>query len=77
MPRPFAFSIFIGSTCARQMRNFFDLATALDMPVGEVVLQCNGPSPPSKALVKGLARELDINEGFLEGLAEEVRSDLR
>jgi hypothetical protein len=30
----------------------------------------------SKALVKGLARELDINEQFLEKLAEEVRVDL-
>jgi hypothetical protein len=29
-----------------------------------------------KALVKGLARELDINESYLEKLAEEVRKDL-
>jgi hypothetical protein len=34
-----------------------------------------GP-PPSKALVKGLTRELDIDESFLEKLAEEVRKDL-
>jgi hypothetical protein len=31
---------------------------------------------PSKALVKGLARELDINESYLEKRAEEVRKDL-
>jgi hypothetical protein len=38
--------------------------------------QCNAKAPPSKALVKGLARELDISESFLGKLAEEVRKDL-
>jgi hypothetical protein len=33
-------------------------------------------APPSKALVKGLAKELDIDESFLNRLAEEVRKDL-
>lgn len=36
----------------------------------------NGKTPPSKALVKGLANELDINESYLEKLAAEVRKDL-
>jgi hypothetical protein len=31
---------------------------------------------PSKALVKGLAKELDIDESFLNRLADEVRKDL-
>ena len=38
--------------------------------------QCNGKVSPSKALVKGLAKELDIDESFLSRLAEEVRKDL-
>ena len=38
--------------------------------------QCNGKAPPSKALVKGLAKELDIDESFLNRLADEVRKDL-
>jgi hypothetical protein len=38
--------------------------------------QCNGKTPPSKALVKGLSRELDITESYLDKLAEEVRKDL-
>ena len=38
--------------------------------------QCNGKIPPSKALVKGLAKELDIEESFLNRLAEEVRKNL-
>jgi hypothetical protein len=31
---------------------------------------------PSKALVKGLARELGISESYLDKLAKEVRKDL-
>jgi hypothetical protein len=35
-----------------------------------------GKTPPTKALVKGLAKELDIDGSYLEKLAEEVRKDL-
>jgi hypothetical protein len=65
MPPPYSFSTHIGAACAKQFRTFADL-----------MRQCNGKTPPSKALVKGLARELDINESFLDKLAEEVRKDL-
>jgi ribosome-binding protein aMBF1 (putative translation factor) len=58
------------------MRNFVDLAEKLKMDVTDLMRQCNGHAPPSKALVKGLARELDISESYLEKLAEEVRKDL-
>jgi hypothetical protein len=46
------------------------------MPVTDLMRRCNGKAPPSKALVKGLAQELDISESFLEKLADEVRKDL-
>lgn len=63
-------------TCNGKMRNFIDLAEKLKMDVTDLMRQCNGHAYPSKALVKGLARELDINESYLEKLAEEVRKDL-
>ena len=72
---PYAFSVTIGEACSRKMRNFLELAEKLKMPVGDLMKQANGHAPPSKALVKGLARELEINEGYLEKLAEEVRKD--
>jgi hypothetical protein len=75
MPRPFSFSTFVASACAYKKRNFFDLATSLNMPVGELLLQCNGHAAPSKALMNGLAKKLDIDVGFLERLADEVRKD--
>jgi hypothetical protein len=58
------------------MRTFIDLAEKLKMPVEDLMRQCNGHASSSKALVKGLARELDINESYLEKLADEVRKDL-
>jgi hypothetical protein len=73
---PYAFSVTIGETCARKMRTFVDLAEKLKMPVEDLMRQCNGKVSPSKALVKGLAKELDIDESFLNRLAEEVRKDL-
>jgi ribosome-binding protein aMBF1 (putative translation factor) len=78
MPEPklYQFSTFIGAACNKKMRTFPDLAEKLKMDVVDLMRQCNAKAPPSKALVKGLARELDIDESFLERLVEEVRKDL-
>jgi ribosome-binding protein aMBF1 (putative translation factor) len=73
---PYEFSIHIGAACNQQSRTFADLAEKLRMDVTDLMRQSNGKAPPSKALVKGLAKELEINESFLEKLAEEVRKDL-
>ena len=73
---PYAFSVTIGETCNRKLRNFVELAEKLKIPVEDLMRQANGHAPPSKSLVKGLARELDINESHLEKLADEVRKDL-
>jgi hypothetical protein len=73
---PYTFSTHIGASCARQFRTFADLAEKLRMPVEDLMRQCNGKVSPSKSLVKGLAKELDIDESFLNRLADEVRKDL-
>jgi hypothetical protein len=73
---PYQFSVQIGETCARKMRTFVDLAEKLRMPVEDLMRQCNGHAPPITALVKSLARELDISESHLDKLAEEIRNDL-
>jgi hypothetical protein len=73
---PYAFSLCIGEACNRKSRTFIDLAEKLKMDVTDLMRQCNGHASPSKALVKGLARELDISESYLDKLAEEVRKDL-
>jgi hypothetical protein len=78
MPQPklYDFSTHIGAACTRQMVSFVDLADRLKMDGTDLMRQCNAKTPPSKALVKGLAQELKIDESFLEKLAEEVRKDL-
>ena len=58
------------------IRTFSDLAEKLKMDVHDLMRQCNGKTPPGKALVKGLAKELEISESQLEKLAEEVQEDL-
>jgi transcriptional regulator with XRE-family HTH domain len=73
---PYTFSTHIGAACATQFRTFADLAEKLKMPMEDLMRQCNGKVSPSKALVKGLAKELGIEESFLEKLAAEVRKDL-
>jgi hypothetical protein len=46
------------------MRTFADLAEKLKMPVEDLMRQANGHASPSKALVKGLAKELGIDESL-------------
>lgn len=74
-PKPYQFSTHIGGACAKQFRTFAEIAEKLKMDVTNLMRQCNAKTPPSKALVKGLARELDI-EKSLDKLADEVRKDL-
>lgn len=73
---PYAFSTQIGASCTMQMRTFHDLAEKLKMDVRDLMRQCNGKTAPTKALIKGLARELEIDESYLNRLADEVRKDL-
>ena len=75
-PPRYQFSTHIGTACNKHTRTCVDLAEKLKMPVNELMSQCNAHAPPSKALVKGLARELDLSEPMLDKLAEEVRKDL-
>lgn len=53
------------------MRTFPDLAEKLKMDVTDLMRQCNGHAPPSKALVKGVAKELGMDEASLNRLADE------
>jgi hypothetical protein len=46
------------------------------MDIHQLMRECNAKTAPSRALVKGLARELDLSESMLDRLAEEVRKDL-
>jgi ribosome-binding protein aMBF1 (putative translation factor) len=78
MPEPklYQFSTHIGSACNKHSRTFVDLAEKLKMDVTDLMRQRNCHASPSKALVKGLAKELDLSVSMLDRLADEVRRDL-
>jgi hypothetical protein len=78
MPEPklYSFSTTVGASCARQFISFQDLVDKLKLDVHALMKQYNAKTPPTRALVKGLARELKIDVKFLEKLADEVRRDL-
>jgi hypothetical protein len=79
MPQPklYSFSTTIGEACAQAVHpTFQDLADKLKMDVTDLTKQCNAKTPPTRALVKGVAKQLGMDEGLLERLAEEVRRDL-
>jgi hypothetical protein len=54
MPEPklYVFSTTIGVACAPQFISFQELAEKLKMDVTDLMRQCNGKMPPSKALVE-------------------------
>lgn len=68
MPEPklYPFSTYIGAACAKQFKTFAELADKLGMDVTDLMRQCNAKTPPSEALVKGLARELGVDQSCLE-----------
>jgi transcriptional regulator with XRE-family HTH domain len=74
-PKLYDWSVTIAA-CNQKSRTFQDLAEKLKINVHQLMKECNGKVAPSKAIVKGLARELDLSESMLDRLAEEVRKDL-
>ena len=74
--KPYPFSAIIGECLIRKMMSFYELAEKLKMVVGQLMKECNGHALPSKALVKGVSKELGMDEKTLEKLADEVRKDL-
>jgi hypothetical protein len=51
------------------------LGPKLGMDPMELLRMINGKVVPTKAVVQGLARELDSDVRYLEKLAEEIRKD--
>jgi transcriptional regulator with XRE-family HTH domain len=58
--------------CARRMLSAYDLGKRLGVDPKELLDMINGKQMPTAKIVRGLARELGIDEGYLEKLAEQV-----
>jgi hypothetical protein len=71
------FTKFIGSMCARKMLNVYQLGPRLGIEPDELLAMINGRKATPPRIVQGLARELNIDDRYLERLAAEVRERLR
>jgi transcriptional regulator with XRE-family HTH domain len=72
MPQVSEFTKFVGAMCARKMLNVYQLGQRLGVDPGELLDMVNGRKSPTKAVVRGLAKELDVDERYLEKLAAEL-----
>jgi hypothetical protein len=79
-PLPTSFQLISARSLAPpppgKIRKFYDLAAKPNMPADEIARQRNGHAAPSWELVKVWPKELEIDEAFLEKLADQVRRDL-
>jgi transcriptional regulator with XRE-family HTH domain len=51
------------------MVSFYQLGPRLGIDPGELLAMVNGKKIPTKAVLRGLAKELDVDERYLEKLA--------
>jgi hypothetical protein len=67
------FSRHIGALCVRANTNVVNLGKELGIDPVELLRMFNGYAVPTKAVIAGLARELDSDVRYLERLAAEIK----
>jgi hypothetical protein len=74
MPEPvYEFSRHICALCATRGTDVFRLGTRLGIDPMELLRMINGKVVPTKAVISGLAKELDSNVSLLTKLAAEIK----
>ena len=72
-PKTYEFSRHIRVLCATQGTDVFMLGRKLRIDPITLLLMINGKIMPTKAVIRGLARELDSDVRYLEKLAVEIK----
>jgi hypothetical protein len=67
------FSRYIGALCAARDTDVYTLGAKIGIDPITLLLMINGQIMPTKAVISGLARELDSDVLYLEKLAEEIK----
>jgi hypothetical protein len=67
------FTRYVGVLLSRRQVEIYPLSRRLNMDPTELQRMINGIATPTKAVIAGLARELDTDVRHLEKLAEEIR----
>jgi plasmid maintenance system antidote protein VapI len=71
-PKVYEFSKHVGGLCARAGKNVYYLAPKLGVEPSELLDMINGRVKPTRAVIAGLAKELDSDVRYLEKLAAEI-----
>jgi hypothetical protein len=71
-PKVFEFSKHIGALCATRGTDVYKLGAKLGIDPMELLRMINGKVMPTKAIISGLASELDSDVRYLEKLAAEI-----
>jgi hypothetical protein len=72
-PKVYEFSRHIGALCVTRDTNVYKLGVKLGVDPTELLRMINGKIMPTKAVISGLARELDSDVRYLEKLAAEIK----
>jgi hypothetical protein len=72
----YGLSQHLGTLCVTHDTNVHKLGAKLGIDPGELLRMINGKVVPTKAVIEGLAKQLDSDPSYLEQLAEEIRKDL-
>jgi hypothetical protein len=67
------FTKYVGTLLSRRQVEIYPLSRRLDIDPTELLRMINGIATPTKAVIAGLARELDTDVRHLEKLADDVR----
>jgi plasmid maintenance system antidote protein VapI len=66
------FTRYVGALLSRRQVEIYPLSRRLDVDPTELLRMINGIATPTKAVIAGLARELDTDVRHLEKLAKEI-----
>jgi hypothetical protein len=72
-PRVYEFSGHICALCATRGTDVFTLGTKLGIDPMELLQMISGKVVPTRAVISGLAKELDSNVSLLTKLAAEIK----
>lgn len=67
---PYSFSTHVGVLCVKAQKNVYQLGPAIGSGPQELLDMMNGGNLPTKAMIQGLARELDSDPKHPDKLAE-------
>jgi transcriptional regulator with XRE-family HTH domain len=75
-PKVYEFSKHIAALCVTHHINVDKLAAKLGVDPTNLQMMINGHAIPTRAVIEGLAKELDFDVRYLEKLVDQIRKDM-